>query len=277
MATLYRTPSSVLSRATSALGVLAVLALLLLVLFPLLSPRAAQAEKIRITTGEWEPFLSEKYQNGGVILDIVVQAFRRAGIEVEYRFLPWGRAVKFVDDGSWDAMAVTGSRHSESGINHLYSDPVYIGTDVIFHRKEMDLQWRRFSDLHGLVFGTVLSYDYSDTFRQAVLDGKIREVRAPEATLLFPMLAAKRFDVFIMDKRAGMYTYNTQHRDRLGDVITYAPQPLSTLNYSVRFSGKVPGNKRMMSLFNEALRSMRQDGTIERLYKNFENGDYLGS
>ncbi|WP_425404360.1 substrate-binding periplasmic protein [Hwanghaeella sp.] len=238
---------------------------------------SARAEEIKITTGEWEPFLSEKYKNGGVILDIVKEAFNRKGIDVKYKFLPWARAVKFVDDGTWDAMAVTGSRHSDKGIEHLYSDPVYVGTDVIFHRKEFRLNWRHFPDLHGLAFGTVLSYDYSDEFRQAVAEGSVRSVLAPEAHLLFPMLAAKRFDVFIMDKRAGMYTYNTQYRDVLGDVITYSPRPLSTLAYSMRFSGKVPGNKRFLSIFNESLREMHEDGTVERLYEQFENGAYHGT
>lgn len=243
----------------------------------LFSAFSANAEKIRITTGEWEPFISKKYKNGGVILDIVVEAFERKGVEVEIEFLPWARAVKFVEDGTWDAMAVTGSRHSDSDVEHLYSDPVYVGTDVIFHRKDRKLNWKSFSDLYGLVFGTVLSYDYSDAFRQAVADGKIREVRAREAHLLFPMLAARRFDVFIMDKHAGMFTFNTQYRAELGDVIAYSPQPLSTLEYSVRFSGKVNRNKKLLSLFNAALREMRADGTFDSLYRNFQNGEYQGS
>jgi polar amino acid transport system substrate-binding protein len=234
----------------------------------------AAAETVRITTGEWEPFISEKYKDGGVILHIVQEAFTRKGLDVEFAFFPWARAVKYVDDGKWDAMAVTGSRYSEAGVSHLYSEPVYIGRDVIFYLKNKPLAWQSFSELAGLTFGAVLSYNYTDEYRQALNDGKISQVIAPKPHLLFPMLAANRFDAFIMDKNAGMYTYNTRYRAKLGDAITYSPQPVSSIEYSIRFSGAGEKSLRLQRIFNASLNEMRAAGTIDLYYKQFENGYY---
>tara|TARA_R110001599_G_C12225326_1_gene657637 strand:+ start:346 stop:1137 length:792 start_codon:yes stop_codon:yes gene_type:complete len=234
----------------------------------------AQTESVRITTGEWEPFISEKYKHGGVILHIVEEAFTRKGLNVEFAFLPWARAVAYVDNGSWDAMAVTGSRNTDKGINHLYSEPIYVGWDVIFHRKSNSIEWKDFKDLYGLTFGAALSYKYSDEYRNALKHKLIAQVVAPKAELLFPMLAAKRFDVFIMDKRAGMYTYNTQYREKLGDTITYYDQALSSLEYSLRFSGDGVRSQKLLRIFNSSLKEMRDTGIVKQFYENFESGLY---
>jgi len=49
-------------------------------------------EKIRIATGEYEPFLSENLKHNGVGLRIIREAFALEGGEVEYGWYPWKRA-----------------------------------------------------------------------------------------------------------------------------------------------------------------------------------------
>lgn len=230
---------------------------------------------MKITTGEWEPFISEKFTHGGVILHIVREAFERKNLDVKITFFSWARAVKLVDNGEWDAMAVTGSRHSKQGIHHIYSDPVYVGRDVIFSLQSRPLKWQKFEDIRNQRFGAVLSYDYSDAYRQSVKDGRIEEVVSPKPHLLFRMLVGNRIDAFIMDRMAGNYVYNTRYRETLGDSIVHSSRPLLTLEYSVRFSGDGERSKRLHKMFNESLRDMHADGTIQRFYNNFQDGYYL--
>lgn len=91
------------------------------------------------------------------------------------------------------------------------------------------------------------------------------------------MLAAKRFDVFIMDKRAGMHTLNTQYREKLGNAITYYNQPLMSLEYSVRFSGDGERSQRLLKIFNSSLKEMRDAGIVNQYYEDFEMGLYQPS
>ena len=235
----------------------------------------ANAETVKITTGEWKPYISKEFRHGGVILHIVREAFARKGIEAKIEFFPWARAVKYVENGSWDAMAVTASRHSVEGAAYHYSDAVYIGEDVVFHLKDRTLRGNSFADLKGLTFGAVLSYDYTAEYRKALEDGRITQVVAPRAELLFPMLVAKRFDAFIMDRIAGMYTYNTIYRGKVGDVITYLDHPLSTLEYSMRFARNGEKSQRLVKIFNASLKEMHEAGIIEQYYRDFELGSYL--
>ena len=62
-------------------------------------------ETVRITTGEFPPFLSENLKHGGVGLRIITEVFDSVGIDVEYGFYPWKRAYALTKEGTWDASA----------------------------------------------------------------------------------------------------------------------------------------------------------------------------
>ncbi len=49
------------------------------------------AETIRLTNGEWQPYLSKDAPHHGFASHIVTEAFALVGVEVEYGFFPWKR------------------------------------------------------------------------------------------------------------------------------------------------------------------------------------------
>lgn len=57
-------------------------------------------ETIRITNGEWEPFLSQHSPHYGINSHIVSEAFRLEGIQVKWGFFPWKRAFIEARDNS---------------------------------------------------------------------------------------------------------------------------------------------------------------------------------
>ncbi len=62
---------------------------------------AAQTSKvIRLTNGEWQPYLSEDTPHHGFASHIVTEAFALVGVEVEYGFFPWSRAMKLTSETS---------------------------------------------------------------------------------------------------------------------------------------------------------------------------------
>jgi len=61
------------------------------------------AEEIRITNGEWAPFVSKKLPHYGVASHIITKAYAKVGIKVKYGFFPWARAYDYVKEGSWDS------------------------------------------------------------------------------------------------------------------------------------------------------------------------------
>ena len=80
-------------------------------------------ETIRLSNGEWEPFLSQNYEHYGVLSRIVTETFALEGITVEYGFFPWKRAMALAQDGDWDGSIIWG--YNQNRAKHfIYSDPV---------------------------------------------------------------------------------------------------------------------------------------------------------
>jgi len=67
---------------------------------------ARAAETIRLTNGEWQPFLSKDAPHHGFASHIVTAAFALVGVEVEYGFFPWKRSFKLAKEGTWDGSVV---------------------------------------------------------------------------------------------------------------------------------------------------------------------------
>ena len=59
-------------------------------------------DTVVISTGEWAPFTSESMDNNGVGLHIISAAFAQVGLEVEYQFLPWTRAMEDAEQSKVD-------------------------------------------------------------------------------------------------------------------------------------------------------------------------------
>ncbi len=67
---------------------------------------AAQTSKtIRLTNGEWQPYLSKDTPHRGFASHIVIEAFALVGVEVEYGFFPWKRSFKIEPESHEDARA----------------------------------------------------------------------------------------------------------------------------------------------------------------------------
>lgn len=79
---------------------------LLLLLCILLLASASTAESVRLTNGEWPPYLGENLPHQGVASRIAAEAFALRGIEVQWEFHPWARSLKMASQGERDGSAV---------------------------------------------------------------------------------------------------------------------------------------------------------------------------
>ena len=110
---------------------------------------SVQAETLRIATGELPPYASSARKDHGMSLHIVRQAFAKAGVQVEYVFLPWTRALVETRDGKWDATAAWG-RNAERDKGFLVSDNVLTEQWQILYRSDRNFTWSSLQDLAGL-------------------------------------------------------------------------------------------------------------------------------
>ena len=54
---------------------------------------AQTRDTIRLTNGDWQPFMSKNGPHHGIASHVVTEAFALVGVEVEYGFFPWKRSI----------------------------------------------------------------------------------------------------------------------------------------------------------------------------------------
>lgn len=227
---------------------------------PVVSP---VQDRVRITNGDWPPYLSETLADHGIASRIVTTAFKSAGIAVEYGFFPWARSYYLAEKGDWDGTAVWLDNPERQKLFYV-SDPVIVSGYVFFHRKDQPFDWNRIEDLKGLRVGGTLEYDYGAAFNQAESTGVFTVERAVQDELNFRKLLMDRIDVFPMDRVVGVSILHQRFAARQYRLLTFHPKPLRKDPLHLLLTRKNPANAERMRLFNQALDRLRRAGEIER-------------
>ncbi len=122
---------------------------------------------IRLTNGEWSPYLSKHLPHYGYMSHIVTEAFALEGITVEYGWYPWARAFDYAKDGDWDG-SIAWSKSSEREKVVLFSEIAIAATrEMFFSRKDDQFDWQTLADLEGLRVGGVIGYVHLELLEAA--------------------------------------------------------------------------------------------------------------
>ena len=234
---------------------------------------AQSQDTIRLTTGKWQPYTSRSAPHYGFASHIVTEAFALVGVEVEYGFFPWKRAMKLARDGKWDGSAIWYDTE-ERRADFFYSDPVVPTTMVFFHLKSYQFDWDEFEDLEDVRVGGTSEYSYGTAFDAAEQAGDFRTHRAISDEVGLTNLLKGRIDVFPGE----VMVTNEQIRDTFSDedaaLFTHHPKHISKTPLHVILSKKVPGMERMRDRFNEGLGMLQESGRYDQILADGLGGKY---
>ncbi|WP_252271221.1 substrate-binding periplasmic protein [Pseudomonas subflava] len=236
---------------------------LLSLLFALLLPFAATADEIRLTNGEWAPYLGRSLPHHGVASRIVEEAFALQGVRVQWEFYPWARALHSAERGKSAGSAVW-LRSPEREQAFFISEPVVETSYYLFHHKDLSLEWRDIADLQSLRIGGAIDYDYGAAFQQAERDGTIKVKRLSNEELGLRMLLAGRLDVFLMDKVVAFDMLHSQFSREDRARLSFHPQALRSDTLHLLLSRQVPGNAERMDRFNRGLKTLQDSGKVSQ-------------
>ncbi|WP_167761422.1 substrate-binding periplasmic protein [Duganella callida] len=224
-------------------------------------PLAARAaDTITLTSGEWQPYISEKLPHYGPLTRIITEAFALEGVQVRYVFRPWNRA--FIEGDSGGANGTILWSESGPGLagererRYHYSDVVFEGQSVFFHLKRYPFRWTSFDRLAGVRMGGTAGYDYLFAGHKDITIDRT----APSDELNFRKLAAGRFDVFPADLNAGREIMRTTLTPEQAALITWDPRPFNTTRYHLLLNRRGGDNERYLALFNRGLKKLKDSG-----------------
>lgn len=227
---------------------------------------------LRLTNGEWPPYLSETLPHYGLASRIVTEAFAVQGIKVEYGFFPWPRSLALAQDGSWAGSAVW-FKNEEREKDFYYSDPIIEVQYVFFHLKTFSFDWQSYEDLAEVRIGATLEYDYGPAFTEAEQSGQIKVERVPADEQNFDKLLAGRIDIFPLDLEVGLNMLQKNFTSEQIALITYHPLPVRSDPGYLLLSKKVAGNEELIQVFNEGLQKLKESGQFEQFVQESRAGN----
>jgi polar amino acid transport system substrate-binding protein len=223
------------------------------------SATLAAERTLNIAAYDYPPYFSKDLENGGFMTEIIVEAFKRSGHNVEIPFLPWKRALEGTKSGKHDGLFTIWYR-PEREEWFVYSDPLPANELGFYKRKDQDISFKTIEDLKPYTIGVGRGYALPPGFDEASL--KISEVKDDEVSLR--KLHKGRVDLVLTDKILGKYIIDTRIPEAIPDLEWLEPAAHIDIQYLV-ISKKAPYYDAILASFNEALAAMRADGTLKSI------------
>lgn len=226
----------------------------------------------------WEPWKPYSYlDDDGALtgLDVVlVRAMAaKAGCEVSFERMPWGRLLESLRSGR-DLQVVTGaSRLPEREAYAWFSEPYRDETMQLFMRRE-DLaryDFTRFEDMIGSGFrlGTARNFFYGDAFLEVIENpqfrGLMEEVNTDLQNIL--KLEAGRIDGFLADQFVAARLI--REHGPTGWIQAH-PMAVNSDHIHLMFS-KNAVQKDTVQKFNEALEALKRSGEYDQILSSYLN------
>lgn len=245
---------------------------LLLVLFLISIPELVQSkEPIRIATGEWSPYISEHAKNGGVLVQVAKEAFALEGIEVKFYFYPWRRVYQLGSKGVYDAvLGYTKTKEREKFF--YFSDEIYTGKYVFFHKKERPMSWESFEDIGHLTLATTRGFGgMGDRFLSAEKSNVLRVLRLNSDIQSFNMVYINRADAVPSDLEVGYTLLGSKLTKEQFDQFTHNPRVIHNPDYHLGIPKINHTSKGLLYSFNRGLRKLKKSGRYGQIIKKYKS------
>ncbi|CDT01583.1 putative ABC-type amino acid transport/signal transduction systems, periplasmic component/domain [Vibrio coralliirubri] len=248
---------------------------LLLMAFLIIQPFAAHArESIKVTNGEWSPFMSPSLKHYGILSHIASEAMSEVDIEIEYGFYPWQRAYYLAKEGRWDA-TLGWAKTPEREEAFYFSAPIYQTQVVFFHLKTLNFDWASDADLKGINVG-VMRGTYAEQKLRQIQNSGLGVLFQPVDTELqnFRKLKAARIDLVAVDKDVGLSVLEKHFQESERGRFTYHSLPFYSQTLHVLFSKKSRNGEKNLRRFNKGLEAIKESDRLGLMWQKFRDNQY---
>lgn len=242
----------------------------LLLLLLLSAPHPARAETITLAADLWCPYNCEPdAAQPGFMVDVARAVFEPRGHVVQYRVLPWKRAIREAEKGNISGV-IGATRSDAPGLVFPDCDMVdYLATFYV--RRGTPWRYTGLPSLAGKRLGVVAGYSYGpdiDGLVQAK-NGLVHESVGDDACMVnLRHLSAGRLDVALED--VNVVGHLRGQSDSFQDL-----QPAGALparDMSIAFSPKLPRSGEYAALLCQGLRELRASGRLDALRARYGMG-----
>ena len=224
------------------------------------APVSPENRTIVLATTEYPPYYGEHLEGQGVLVEIIIAAYERAGYTVTIDFLPWARALRDAQEGRYDGMFTLWHR-PERDEWFVFSAPMMPNVTGFYKRTEAAISFESLEDLAAYRIGAVRGYVNPPEFEQAPY---LRIEEADDDATNLRKLYAERVDLIMIDRVLARHLINTQYPEYRQHLEWLEPALIVDPQYLV-ISKLAPDYQTKLADFNAGLTSITADGTLEDL------------
>lgn len=229
---------------------------------------------VRITNGEWEPYMSESSPHYGFASHVVSEAFKLEGIKVRWRFYPWKRSLIVAKKGRYYDASCCWWPSEEIGQNFLISDPITKSSVVFFHLKSYKFDWDNIDDLKGIKIGGTFEYEYSEEFMKAMNDKSIMVDTVPTDEQNYKKLLGGRIDIFPNDPIVGYSQIRNTFAPSRARLFTHNAKELQSTTLNLIIAREIKNPELLMTKFNLGLKKLKESGRFDQMMNDAMRGNY---
>lgn len=232
---------------------------------------ASSVKRVELATLEWEPYIGENLPERGFVHELVTDAFRTMGYEVDVTFYPWARALAVATSGQVDGLFPEYFDGSRTG-DFVYSAPFPGGPVGFLVRKDSGIRFpsdprkdltAALRNMRQFRFGVVRGYLNTKAFDDATFLFKDEAV-TDEQNL--QKLIAKRVDLIFIDQYVARHLIDTRF-PWVRDDLAFLEPMLETKPLHVAFSRRAADREQKVKDFNEGLAKLQRSGALKAILR----------
>jgi len=203
----------------------------------------------------------------GMLVDLVTEAFRRAGSPVEIKLMPWARCIEEAKTGAVDGVFSSFKLPERELFLAFPKEPLTTQVVAFFARKNSTIRFDGdLNSVRGVNIGIINGTSYGKKFDAAVKDGTLWRIdRTNTIDSNLQKLAVGHVDLIPSYREVLLDAAN---RLGLRSEIEELSPPLESVPSYLAFT-KVRDLSKLSQSFDKELASMKQDGTYDRIVARY--------
>ncbi len=220
---------------------------------------------LRMATGEWPPYVSQKLPNHGGVVELMRAVVEEMGMRLSYEFVPWPRAEALVKNGDVYA-AFPYAKTEAREVDFDFSDAIFASYSVFFYFKPHlpTADFNSLDDLKRYRIAGVNGFFYLDILEKA----GIQVTTLSQRRQLVLWLYRDRVDLVPMDLIGGRALINEIFPEDAHH-FHYIPKNIGEhkggLDSHLLVSRSFEQAETITQKFNQALQRLKADGRYQKI------------
>lgn len=254
----------------------------LLLLYAPVSARAEEAVTLTLVADPWCPYTcGEQDANKGTMIEIAEAAFALQGIKVNYKVIPWARALEMVRAGKYDA--VVGATKNDAPDFVFPSNEQGLQSMMFWVKKDATWEYHALADLDAINMGVIQGYTYGkvvDDYVQKNMENKVKlQVMSGDTALKLNIrkLLAGRIDVLPEEASVIRYYFQSNGVDfplKSAGMVSEKDSIESRALY-VAFSPANKNAQKYAAILSDGMKMLRESGKLAAILYRYGLQDWV--